>query len=30
MSKRTNGWTEEKIARYYVEGRGKGELANYS
>ncbi|WP_224752589.1 hypothetical protein [Metabacillus arenae] len=29
MSKRTNGWTEEKIARYYAEGRGKGELASY-
>jgi hypothetical protein len=29
MSKRTNGWTEEKIARYYAEGRGKGDLVNY-
>ncbi|OAH57955.1 transposase [Domibacillus aminovorans] len=29
MSKRTNGWKEEKIARYYAEGRGKGELASY-
>lgn len=29
MSKRKTGWTEAKIARYYKEGRGQGELANY-
>lgn len=26
MSKRANRWTEDKIARYYAEGRGSGEL----
>jgi len=29
MAKRQTGWTEEKIARYYKEGRGGGELGNY-
>ena len=29
MAKRTNRWTEDKIVRYYVEGRGNGELSNY-
>jgi len=29
MDKRTNKWTEEKIARYHAEGRGSGELSNY-
>ncbi len=29
MAKRTNKWTEDKIARYYAEGRGSGELSNY-
>jgi hypothetical protein len=29
LSKRTNRWTEDKIARYYAEGRGSGELTNY-
>ncbi len=29
MPKRTIKWTEEKIARFYGEGRGSGELANY-
>lgn len=29
MSKRANRWTEDKIARYYAEGRGSGELLNY-
>ncbi|MED5052540.1 TnsA endonuclease N-terminal domain-containing protein [Anoxybacillus rupiensis] len=29
MSKRKIGWTEGKIARYYKEGRGQGELSNY-
>jgi hypothetical protein len=29
MAKRTSKWTEEKIARYYAEGRGSGELSNY-
>lgn len=29
MSKRSNKWTEDKIARYYAEGRGSGELASY-
>lgn len=30
MPKRKTGWTEEKIARYYKEGRGQGELSNYT
>ncbi len=29
MAKHTNKWTEEKIARYYAEGRGSGELSNH-
>ncbi|WP_203247660.1 TnsA endonuclease N-terminal domain-containing protein [Sporosarcina beigongshangi] len=29
MAKRRNSWTEEKIARYIKEGRGKGELSEY-
>lgn len=29
MPKRQTGWTEKKIARYYEEGRGQGELGNY-
>ncbi|MCM3325012.1 TnsA endonuclease N-terminal domain-containing protein [Cytobacillus kochii] len=29
MPKRQTGWTEKKIARYYKEGRGQGELGNY-
>lgn len=29
MPKRTNRWTEDKIARYYAEGRGDGELTDY-
>jgi hypothetical protein len=29
MSKRSNSWNEDKIARYHAEGRGKGELASY-
>ncbi|TFJ92377.1 hypothetical protein [Lentibacillus salicampi] len=29
MAKRKNPWTEDKIARYYKEGRGSGELAHY-
>lgn len=29
MVKRKTGWTEEKIAKYTKEGRGKGELQNY-
>ncbi|TMU83783.1 heteromeric transposase endonuclease subunit TnsA [Bacillus sp. BHET2] len=29
MAKRKTGWTEEKIAKYYKEGRGKGEFHNY-
>lgn len=29
MPKRQTGWTEKKIARYYKEGRGQGELGSY-
>ena len=29
MAKRRNSWTEDKISRYYKEGRGSGELVNY-
>ena len=29
MAKRETGWTEKKIARYYKEGRGSGELGQY-
>ncbi|MDF2606227.1 MAG: Tn7-like transposition protein [Bacillales bacterium] len=29
MSKRQRGWTEDKIAKYYKEGRGSGDLSNY-
>lgn len=29
MSKRATGWTEKKIAKYYKEGRGSGELSSY-
>ncbi|KMY33741.1 hypothetical protein ACZ11_01270 [Lysinibacillus xylanilyticus] len=29
MAKRQTGWTEDKIVRYYKEGRGSGELGNY-
>lgn len=29
MAKRKTGWAEKKIARYYKEGRGQGELASY-
>jgi hypothetical protein len=29
MAKRKYSWTEDKIARYYKDGRGSGELANY-
>lgn len=29
MPKRTNRWTEDKISRYYAEGRGVGELTSY-
>ncbi|WP_240339696.1 TnsA endonuclease N-terminal domain-containing protein [Halobacillus ihumii] len=29
MAKRKNTWTEDKIARYYSEGRGSGELGDY-
>ncbi|PLR75793.1 heteromeric transposase endonuclease subunit TnsA [Bacillus sp. V3-13] len=29
MPKRQTCWTEKKIARYYKEGRGQGELGNY-
>lgn len=29
MPKRQTGWTEKKVARYYKEGRGQGELGNY-
>jgi hypothetical protein len=29
MAKRKYGWTENKIARYYKEGRGSGELSSY-
>ncbi|BBN97579.1 TnsA endonuclease N-terminal domain-containing protein [Sporolactobacillus terrae] len=29
MAKHKNSWTEDKIARYYEEGRGSGELSNY-
>jgi TnsA endonuclease N terminal/TnsA endonuclease C terminal len=29
MAKRQTGWTEKKIARYFKEGRGQGELSNY-
>lgn len=29
MANRKNSWTEDKIARYYKEGRGSGELAHY-
>jgi hypothetical protein len=29
VAKRQTGWTEKKIARYYKEGRGQGELGNY-
>lgn len=29
MSKRKNQWNEDRIARYYAEGRGSGELSNY-
>ncbi|MDP1396294.1 TnsA endonuclease N-terminal domain-containing protein [Lysinibacillus capsici] len=30
MAKRKSGWTEEKIARYIMEGRGQGELSEYT
>jgi hypothetical protein len=30
MSKRSKIWTQEKIQRYYNEGRGQGELSNYT
>lgn len=29
MAKRQTGWTEKKIAKYYKEGRGSGELSGY-
>ncbi|SEO90508.1 TnsA endonuclease C terminal [Amphibacillus marinus] len=29
MAKRNYGWTEEKIDKYYRDGRGAGELSNY-
>ncbi|MFX3618562.1 MAG: hypothetical protein ACE3JK_13695 [Sporolactobacillus sp.] len=29
MPKRTNNWAEDKIERYYAEGRGSGELTDY-
>jgi len=29
LAKRQTGWTEKKIARYYKEGRGSGELGEY-
>ncbi|WP_339060576.1 TnsA endonuclease N-terminal domain-containing protein [Tepidibacillus marianensis] len=29
MPKRETGWTEQKIAKYYKEGRGAGELTSY-
>ncbi|MBU7006887.1 TnsA endonuclease N-terminal domain-containing protein [Phosphitispora fastidiosa] len=29
MAKRRNGWNEDKIVRYFTEGRGSGELSNY-